>query len=69
MHNQSLKSSQCVINVKKAKQNKQPPQKKLKDNGKLIFLSPHICLNMIRSEYDTPHQNNNDVLWEKAINN
>lgn len=33
------------------------------------FLSPHICLNMINSESDTARQINNDVQWEKAINN
>lgn len=33
------------------------------------FLSPHICLNMINSEFDTARQINNDMQWEKAINN
>lgn len=33
------------------------------------FLSPHICLNMINNELDTASQINNDVRWEKAINN
>lgn len=32
------------------------------------FLSPHICLNMINSEFDTARQIN-DMRWEKAINN
>ena len=41
-------------------------KKNLKDNGKLIFISPHICLNMINSEFDTAHQINNDVRWEKG---
>lgn len=33
------------------------------------FLSAPICLNMINSAFDTVRQINNDVQWEKAINN